>query len=107
MGAVDLKTLKAYINDIPQLFSLGPEETGKLVYYMGYKEFRKGTMLFSEGEQGDAVYYIIRGSVNILKESDVGTPIKLASVGRDGIIGEMALIDSVPRSATAVARDLG
>ncbi len=105
MSAVDLNTLKAYINDIPQLFSLGPEETGKLVYYMGYKEFKKGQVFFNEGDEGDAVYYIIRGSVNILKESVEGRPIKLATIRRDGIIGEMSLIDSAPRSATALAME--
>lgn len=101
--SLDVNTLKAYINDIPQLFSLGPQETEKLVFYMGYEEFHKGQLLFNEGDKGDVVYYIRNGSVDIVKESMQGGKFKLANIGRDGIVGEMALVEPAPRSATAIA----
>jgi CRP-like cAMP-binding protein len=58
-----------------------------------------GGVIFSQGEPGKNMYVIAEGKVDIVIDG------KLAeSVGPDGIIGEMALIDSSPRSASAIAQ---
>ncbi len=59
----------------------------------------RGQVLFVEGQPSDGHMYIVRtGSI----ELKVGRR-KLESVEPGGIVGEMALIDPAPRSATAVA----
>jgi CRP/FNR family transcriptional regulator, cyclic AMP receptor protein len=60
--------------------------------------FHPGQMLFTEGEIGKEMYIIREGSV-VLKHGNR----TLEEVGIGGIIGEMALIDASPRSASAVA----
>ena len=62
-------------------------------------EFTPGQVVFNEGDAGDKMYAVITGTVDIVKGGKV-----IDSAGADSIIGEMALIDQSPRSATAIAR---
>ena len=62
------------------------------------RRVRAGAVIFREGEQADELYVIKSGYVRIL----VGNR-TMADLTVDSIFGEMALIDSEPRSATAVA----
>ena len=59
-----------------------------------------GALLFSEGEPGDNAYLIRSGEVEIVVERD-GQDVVLAHRGAGEIIGEMALLDRGPRSASA------
>lgn len=97
--------LRDLVNEIPQLYSLGPEEVNLLLHYVNYKSVQKGFPLFREGEPGNSVFYIAKGAVDIVKESIEGNPIKLARFGKDKMLGEMALVDPAPRSATAIVTE--
>ncbi len=57
-----------------------------------------GEILFEEGEDGDAVYLVVEGSLRL--EADGMT---LISRARGDCVGEIALIDDEPRSAAAIA----
>lgn len=59
-----------------------------------------GTRLFSEGDAGDSAYLIKSGEIEIVVERD-GHDMVLARRGAGEIIGEMALLDSGRRSASA------
>jgi CRP/FNR family cyclic AMP-dependent transcriptional regulator len=59
---------------------------------------RAGGVIFREGEQADELFVIKSGYVRI----QIGNRMA-AEFTADDIFGEMALIDSEPRSATAVA----
>ncbi|MGF1484015.1 MAG: cyclic nucleotide-binding domain-containing protein [Opitutales bacterium] len=63
-----------------------------------------GETLFKEGDLGETLYFIIRGECNVIKEDDMGHEIHLASVQEGRILGEMAIVDNSPRSATVRAR---
>ena len=67
------------------------------------KHFLSGQPLFSEGEQGHEAYLIRGGYVSIWKD-DAGRRVELATRGPGEIIGEMALIDHSPRSASVSAK---
>jgi len=62
------------------------------------EEFAAGATVFSEGDPGDRLYILRRGSVELSARGKV-----LETVGEGGIFGEMAVIDREPRSASAVA----
>ncbi len=55
-------------------------------------------VLFKEGDDGDAMFAIIEGHVELIRND-----VTLEVVGPGGILGELALIDPAPRSASAVA----
>jgi len=66
-----------------------------------YAAFEAGQIVFERGQPGDVMYAVVDGEVEILLGERV---IDVALPG--GIVGEMALIDSSPRGATARARTL-
>jgi CRP/FNR family transcriptional regulator, cyclic AMP receptor protein len=60
--------------------------------------FKAGSTVFREGDEAHELFVIKSGKVRI----QIGNR-TLTELGPDTIIGEMALIDSEPRSATAIA----
>jgi CRP/FNR family transcriptional regulator, cyclic AMP receptor protein len=62
------------------------------------KRFQSGETIFSEGDDGDRMYVVLEGKIDIATNGSV-----LETVGLHGIFGEMALIDRGPRSASATA----
>jgi CRP-like cAMP-binding protein len=61
--------------------------------------FVAGQSIFNAGEPGETMYIITEGEVEILD----GTAL-LETAGTGSIVGELALIDDEPRSATAIAK---
>ena len=64
--------------------------------------FREGETVCRQGETGDAAFIIVDGTADILINGN-GTDIKVAEVGRNAIIGEVAILIDVPRTATVAA----
>jgi CRP/FNR family cyclic AMP-dependent transcriptional regulator len=62
-------------------------------------ELQSGDLLFREGDPGDVMFSVLEGNVELSRGGAV-----VEDVGPGGILGEMALIDAAPRSATAAAR---
>jgi CRP-like cAMP-binding protein len=75
----------------------------------GLAEFLKprkvpdGTVLFEEGSRGMSMYFVASGRIRIYKNTASGSTRQLAIVGPGDFFGEMALVDEVPRSASAAA----
>jgi CRP-like cAMP-binding protein len=65
------------------------------------REVPAGTVIFEEGAQGEEMFGVIEGKVE-LRFADGRSPL---AVGPDETFGEMALVDKSPRSATAVASE--
>jgi CRP-like cAMP-binding protein/thioredoxin reductase len=64
--------------------------------------FKAGETLFKEGDSGDGIHLIRRGSVTVSRTL-AGRETVLAYVPAGQYVGEMALISDLPRSATARA----
>jgi signal transduction histidine kinase len=62
-----------------------------------------GEVLFREGEWGDQAFVVTAGQVEVLKSTE-RREVLLAVRGEDAVIGEMALLEQAPRSATVRAR---
>ena len=65
--------------------------------------YQAGNRIFKEGDEGNIAYVVESGEVEIFKTVD-GVETVLGTVGKGGIFGEMALIDSKPRMAGARAK---
>src|SRR5262245_1664617 len=63
-----------------------------------YKTVAKGEIIFDQGDKGDVMYLIKSGTVALMKGDTL-----LETVEANGVFGEMALVDSGPRSARAGA----
>lgn len=66
------------------------------------KKLKNGDIIFNEGEPSGAAYVIIKGAVELTKNSKFGA-VRLASLKNGELFGEMGVIDGSPRSATARA----
>jgi len=64
-----------------------------------FVSFSAGQVIFKEGDTGKVMYAIIEGDVDIIVKGKV-----IDTVSQGDIIGEMALIDTNPRSATAIPK---
>jgi CRP-like cAMP-binding protein len=65
------------------------------------KTFQTGDKIFKEGDEGNLAFVLQSGEVQIVKNEGDDNEIIIATVGKGGIIGEMALIDNNNRMATA------
>ena len=87
-----LKKIAPYVKNLQQTFK--PEEM--------VRNYVKDSIIFCEGEPGDELFIIQKGSVKIIKITD-NNEILLAVLKAGDIFGEMALLESKPRAAGAVA----
>ena len=67
------------------------------------RKFRRGEVLFHEGDPGDALFIVASGSVKVVVPSDDGDEAILVTLGRGDSLGELSLLDGAPRSASAIA----
>jgi CRP-like cAMP-binding protein len=79
----------------PELHTLGES--------LRERGLRKGQVLFREGDGGDEMFVVRRGSIVISKAVTGRVEQVLARIGPGDFFGEMALFDRSPRSATVQA----
>jgi CRP/FNR family cyclic AMP-dependent transcriptional regulator len=63
------------------------------------QDFPAGQQIFGAGDAGEVMYVVVDGEVDLLVKGKL-----VEQLGAGGVLGEMALLDSAPRSATAVAK---
>ncbi len=79
---------------------LVPEQCARVLCLLSERVVSKGDVLFREGEDGDAAYLILDGVVRVLCRGSNGSSHVLANIRAGWVVGEMALLDGGPRSAT-------
>lgn len=62
-------------------------------------------VVFSEGDQDNSLYVIIAGEFEVSSTNDQGEPLRFFCAGQGLIFGEMAFLDTQPRSATITATE--
>jgi CRP-like cAMP-binding protein len=86
------------------LFQGLPDETlATVAEKVSLRQLAEGDTLIQEGETGDALYVIHDGWFKIVTHDAQGGEVIINKVGPGETIGEMALLDSAPRSASAIA----
>ena len=89
-----------FLKQIP-LFSRIPGEELARVARIAYEiSFAAGEELIVEGDIGDAAYLIVSGAVAVMAGGN-----EVASLGQGQFVGEMAILDSEPRSASVIATE--
>ena len=88
------------LKNIP-IFKVLPISEVKAVAFSAYeKDFPAKHPLIKEGEKSNLLYFILEGSLRVYKVSQEGEEINLNICGTGDIVGEMAIIDKIPRSAS-------
>lgn len=90
------------IDDQELLADMEPAELERLKQLMVIREFGAGDYIIRHGEQAESVYFLIEGQASVLLPLDSGHH-RLAIVSAGMYVGEMAMLDPRPRSASVRA----
>jgi diguanylate cyclase (GGDEF)-like protein len=89
------------IKRIPFFQQLSDEVLEEMTSIGKMEKWPTGQQLFLEGDRAGSLYLVMSGSVAIQKSLANGEKFQVAEIGSGDFFGEMALIDSSPRSASA------
>ncbi|MEO0592071.1 MAG: cyclic nucleotide-binding domain-containing protein [Myxococcota bacterium] len=84
-----------FLKGVDLFESIPSEELSHIAQITDEVEFATGEEVFAEGDQGDAMYLIVDGSVKVHSGEHV-----FAELGIRQCFGEMAILDAEPRSAS-------
>ena len=101
--SADPEALRSALGAVPLFRDLEPDDLTMLVGTVRARRFRKGEVIFHQGDPGDALHIILTGRVKISSPSDSGVEAILATLRPGEFFGSLALLDGAPRSATATA----
>lgn len=87
----------------PIFQGLTREEIREIVSAAEKQSVQAGELLFEQDAEATALYIVQSGEVQVRANSALGEDIVLAVLGSNTIVGELALIDGGPRSATVEA----
>lgn len=91
------------IGAIPLLRPLTAEQLQQLVSQSTERVYPAGELIIRQGENGDAVYLILRGRVRIVEPvPDSPVEVFLGELGEGEVFGELGILKERPRSATVM-----
>ncbi len=91
------------LRTIPLFAKIEPAKLKLLAFTSERLTFMADDELFHEGDPADAAYIVMDGEADVLVETP-GGPVRVASVGRNDIVGEIAILCDVPRTAAVKAK---
>jgi CRP-like cAMP-binding protein len=89
------------LRSIPALASYGAEDIDLLSYIATLRSFPAGALIMREGTEGDACFLIVGGKLAVSRATSATA---LATLGPGALVGQLALLDRAPRSATVTAQ---
>lgn len=95
---------RSFLISLPIFDSFNVNELSVLAKHMSFLHLQLGEHLFVEGDQGTFMGFVVNGVLEVQKKAETGENITLARLTKGSSIGEMALIDRSPRSATVIAK---
>jgi CRP-like cAMP-binding protein len=101
----DPATLSAALGEVPLFRDLPGDDLEAMASACRIRRFRRGEVIFHQGDPGDALHVILAGRVKISSPSETGVEAILTTLRPGEFFGALALIDGAPRSATATAVD--
>ena len=87
------------LREVPIFEDLSPEDLGQIAEIAREQVFSSGATLCLAGEEGREMFIIVSGQVEVQQGAGAGARV-LATRAVGEIVGEMAIIESVPRVAT-------
>ena len=99
---MSLATEVDLIRRVPVFSAIGPDKQKLLCFSSERLTYDAGQVMFNAGDAGDAAFIIIDGEVEISVPTPSG-PIIVNTLGKNELLGEIAIFGDVPRTATAKA----
>ena len=93
----------AVLQSLPVFESMPAAQMEALGRLASLRHVPRGTVVLREGEETNAIYFILNGALKVLVSDAEGREVILTMLGRGELFGEMGALDDNPRSATVVA----
>ncbi|MBL8583752.1 MAG: cyclic nucleotide-binding domain-containing protein [Rhizobiaceae bacterium] len=90
------------LKKIPLFSGVAPSKLKLLAFTSDRVSYGAGQTLFRQGDEGDAAYVILSGTADVLVNAPSGQ-IKVAELTPNSIVGEIAILCDVSRTATVTA----
>lgn len=90
------------LRNIPMFANIEPSKLKLLAFTSERLTFGAGDLLFKQGDSGDAAYIIVDGEAEVMIDTQEG-PLTVAHFKKNDIVGEIAILTDVPRTATVKA----
>jgi CRP/FNR family transcriptional regulator, cyclic AMP receptor protein len=97
--------VESLLTRIPLFNAVPPHRLRIIAEIARPRVFAAGQVLFREGDRGSTLHVIRSGRLDVVREGGDGESLTLASLGPGAFVGELALFDHGPRSATVVAAE--
>ena len=91
------------MRELPVFESLTTGELVQIERVLHERHYTPGEVVFNEGEPGAGLYLIKKGEISIRKKIMGSDDLQLALIPERSFFGELALLDEMPRSASAIA----
>ena len=101
-AAENLDEEVAVLGRVPLFQSIDPAKLKLLAFTSEKVRFAPDEVIFSAGEPGDAAYVILSGTAGIYAQGEDGAG-EVAKAGTHEVVGEIAVLCDVPRTATVKA----
>lgn len=101
-GIASSDRISALLENAQMLKDFEWSQIAALSAYIQLYRATPDTTLFREGEKGDFMCIVLEGKLDIRKEDHHGVTKTVTTVLPGRSLGEMAMVDGEPRSATAV-----
>ena len=92
------------LKKIPLFAKIEPSKLKLLAFTSERLTFQPGELLCRQGDPGDTAYIILDGRADVLVDTP-GGQISVAKLGKNDLVGEMAILIDIPRTATVKAID--
>lgn len=90
------------LRQVPMFKSMEPSRLKLLAFTSERIHFSPGQRFFAQGDAADAAYVILEGRADVILDNQ-GAEVKVAELGRNDLVGEMAILADTPRTASVVA----
>lgn len=99
------RDLQSILSGVPLFSGLNRRELKRIARIAHQRQYAQGERLFQIGHPGAAMFVIMSGKVDIVIPQQEQSDLLLASLAAGSFMGELALLDDTPRSASAVAAE--
>lgn len=94
------------LSDALHIFrGLSDGQRSKLESAMQQRLFKAGDSIFNAGEVSDHMLIVLQGSAGVIVQDAGGREMRITSVRRGGVLGEIGFLDEAPRSAQVRAQE--
>lgn len=100
------KAIVDFFLEIPIFSRMNAAEVKLVAKHMNVMELTPGETLFKESDRGNFMCFIASGTLEVIKQpGDAHQEVVITTLRKGQSIGEMSVIENMPRSATVKARD--